>query len=530
MRQISTVFAAAVALAVGASGARGQEAETPTLPPGAAAGDLVGLSACTYTVGNVDHPADCGTLAVPENRADPASRLIALPVIRVRAGAAAPLPPIFWLNGGPGNSNLHFTALEDLVDRHDIVMVGYRGMDGSVVMDCPEMAAAIKGEGGDLLGAASIAAFGDAIRRCAQRLQTEGIDLAGYSTTDVVRDLETARVALGYDKVDVLSISYGTRLAMMYAWMFPESLEHSVMISVNPPGHFVWEPEVVDAQIRYDASLCAGDPVCSARTNDLAGAMRRVLSDMPRRWLVFPIDPGKVRYLAHFLLFHRGTAAVVFDAVLAADAGDPSGLAILSLMHDFLLPSVVTWGDWISKGAEDYAEPRDWAAEMIPPGAILGSPISLLVGGAIQANGGWEATAWPVARVPPAFRDIRPSAVPTLLVSGNADYSTPARFARDELLPALSNGQQVVLSEFGHTNDVWSFQPEATRHLLATFFATGEVDASQFREQPMNFEVGMGLPLIAKLLVSSVAVLIALIVALLWWTIRRLRRGRQASA
>ena len=149
-----------------------------------------------------------------------------------------------------------------------------------VVMDCPEMADAIKGVGRDPLNHASAAAFGDAMRRCAQRLQAEGIDLGGYSPPDVVRDAEIARAALGYERVNLLSVSYGTRLAMMYAWMYLDSVHRSAMISVNPPGHFVWEPEVVDSQIRYDAGLCARDAACGARTDDLAQAMRRVLRAM----------------------------------------------------------------------------------------------------------------------------------------------------------------------------------------------------------------------------------------------------------
>jgi hypothetical protein len=47
------------------------------------------------------------------------------------------------------------------------------------------------------------------------------------------------------------------------------------------------------------------------------------------------------------------------------------------------------------------------------------------------------------------------------------------------LLPALFNGNQVILSEMGHVNDVMSIQPEAYENLITTFFETGEVDESQ---------------------------------------------------
>jgi len=72
------------------------------LPAGAQAGDLVDLEPCTYEAGDVEYPADCGTLVVPENRSEPTSRLIALPVTRIHASSENPMEPIFWLAGGPG--------------------------------------------------------------------------------------------------------------------------------------------------------------------------------------------------------------------------------------------------------------------------------------------------------------------------------------------------------------------------------------------------------------------------------------------
>jgi len=50
------------------------------------------------------------------------------------------------------------------------------------------------------------------------------VDLAGYTPVEVVDDVEAARLALGYEKINLFSISYGTRLAMIYAWRYPESM------------------------------------------------------------------------------------------------------------------------------------------------------------------------------------------------------------------------------------------------------------------------------------------------------------------
>ena len=83
----------------------------------------------------VRYRADCGTLVVPENRADPRSRLIALPVTRILARSSHPLAPIFHLNGGPGMTNMTFPQANRLAAQHDVVMVGYRGVDGSSVLE-----------------------------------------------------------------------------------------------------------------------------------------------------------------------------------------------------------------------------------------------------------------------------------------------------------------------------------------------------------------------------------------------------------
>ena len=141
------------------------------------------------------------------------------------------------------------------------------------------------------------------------------------------------------------------------------------------------------------------------------------------------------------------------------------------------------------------------------------------------AWGSGDVMEWPFAMIPEKYRQVQPSDVETLLVSGNIDTTTPAQWATNELLPSLSNGKQVILSEFGHTDDIWGLQPEATRHLLKTFFDTGEVDDSLFTYQPMSFEVGlMSFPRLAKVLVAALFVVPALLFVLVRAIVRRLKR------
>jgi len=494
----------------------GTEEAPITVPAGAQAGDLVDLEPCIYTIENEEYAADCGTLVVQENRSASNSRLIALPVIRIHALDDAPMEPIFWLAGGPGSTNMGFSHVDGLIDDHDIVLVGYRGVDGSSVLDCPESNQAAKGLGGDLLSEESITNIGDTFTRCLQRLQDAGVNLDGYTIPEVVEDNEAARKGLGYERVNLLSGSYGTRVAQIYSWMYPDSLFRSAMISVNPPGHMVWEPDVLDKQIEYDAKLCALDAECSARTDDLVETMRNVAHNMPSHWLFLRIDPGKVRFMTHFFLWHRGQAASAYDIYMAAEGGDPSGLALMSLMYDMMIPTYMTWGELAIKGVTaDYDPARDYLNEMNPTGSILGAPMSEFVWSGVQTM------EWPITQIPVELRQVQSSDVETLLVSGNIDATTPAQWATDELLPSLSNGNQVILSEFGHTDDVWNLQPEATEHLLSTFYNTGVVDDSLFAYQPMDFYVGLGFPLMAKIIVAVILLVIVLLALLVRFILRR---------
>src|SRR5688572_30549284 len=126
----------------------------------------------------------------------------------------------------------------------------------------------------DLLADKSFRARADAFRSCADRLADDGVDLAGYTLPQRVDDLEAARVALGYDRIDLLSESAGTRTAMIYSWRYPQSIHRSVMIGVNPPGHFLWDAKTTGEQIRRYAALCAQDASCRSRTPDLAASLR----------------------------------------------------------------------------------------------------------------------------------------------------------------------------------------------------------------------------------------------------------------
>jgi len=191
-------------------GCGSKDTPVPAVPDGAQAGDLTGLKECEFQPAGSEtkYAAECGTLVVPENWDKPGSSLIALPVVRIPASGPNPAEPVFFLRGGPGQSNFSWTPPDWLLENHDVVMVGYRGMEGSVTLACPEVNRLIKAHAGkDLFSEQARVEYRAAANQCAAALQKTGVDLSGYTVPGVVEDMEAVRSALGYDRINLFSQS-----------------------------------------------------------------------------------------------------------------------------------------------------------------------------------------------------------------------------------------------------------------------------------------------------------------------------------
>jgi pimeloyl-ACP methyl ester carboxylesterase len=502
-----------------------------SVPSGARAGQLK-LHSCSYGTENGSYRADCGTLVVRENRHDPHSRLIALPVKRIRARFANPGLPIFRLQGGPGITNMEFPDASRFADRHDVVLVGFRGVDGSSKLDCPEVTSA-RAHARDLLSEATDRAVAAGFRDCAHRLRDDGVDLAGYTLPERVDDLDAARRALGYERIDLVSESAGTRTAMIYAWRYPQRIHRSVMISVNPPGKYLWDARTTGEQIRRYAALCAQDASCRGRTPDLAASLHSAYQNIPRHFWFLPIKKGNVQVAGFFGLMNATAdgggpipAPKTIDTLVSAGKGDGSGAWFLSLMAELAFPSAQVWGDVAAVARSDAAYARRFFAAHADRGSVIGAPGTDLIWA-----GGRLLDAWPASPDENEYIRVRDSKVETLLVGGQLDFATPPQNATRELLPHLPNGHEVVLAGVGHADDFWAYEPAASKRLLNTFFDSGRVDTSLYTPNRIDFKPSVSHGTIAKIILAVLLAFGALtVLSLLWMLLRRRPFGRKAGA
>jgi pimeloyl-ACP methyl ester carboxylesterase len=380
---------------------------------------------------------ECGEVRVPEDYAVPDGRSIALNVVVLRAaGASDAHDAQFELDGGPGLAvveTVAFYATDGAMYRQarDIVFVDMRGTGGSNPLRCPEIE---QYEASDPWGAMQPV---DLVAHCAARLSASA-DLSQYTTSNAVRDLETVRAALGYDRIVLNALSYGTTLALAYIAEHPERVRAAVLTGTAP----------VDRTLRHLAAAanqalqklfaaCAAQASCRAAFPDPAAELQRAYANAAsisdERADIFMERLRTQLYSAPggrgALLVIRRAAKGDFSAFDALPQGPARSFA------DGLYLSIA-------------------CAESLPHFALdeaSASARATAFGDYRLRRQSAACAAWPVApSMPPS--PTQALQTPVLFVSGEYDPVTPPEWV-DDLLPLFPNGRHIILPGGGHIVD-----------------------------------------------------------------------------
>ena len=176
-------------------------------------------------------------------------------------------------------------------------------------------------------------------------------------------------------------------------------------------------------------------------------------------------------------------------------------------MAQLVFPRAQVWGDVAAIGRSDATYARRFFASGANHGSLIGSPGTDLIWA-----GGRLLDAWPANPDENEYTHVQDSNVETLLIGGNLDFATPPQNATRELLPHLANGRQVVLSNLGHADDFWAYEPAASTRLLNTYLDSGKVDTSLYTRNKVDFSPSFSHGAIAKIVLGVLLGLAALTV------------------
>jgi pimeloyl-ACP methyl ester carboxylesterase len=231
---------------------------------------------------------ECGSLIVPEDRNQPDGPTITLAVAVFKATGRTRQPdPFIYLTGGPGgnvvssSSSLISFSLRPFNQDRDVIFLDQRGTGLSKPgLHCPNVDTGLTS--GELIQEAAFADTLKHITACRENLIKKGVDVAAYTSAENAADVNDLRLALGYQKLNLYGVSYGTRLALTIMRDFPEGVRSAILDSTVPLQVDLKAGLAPNAVRAFDQLFagCEADGYCNEKYPDLEKIFYQVVDDL----------------------------------------------------------------------------------------------------------------------------------------------------------------------------------------------------------------------------------------------------------
>ena len=392
--------------------------------------------------------ARCGTLTVPEDRANPAGRQIALNVAVIPAIKRSPEPDaLFLLAGGPGQSALEtFPAMLPLLfnihEDRDIVLVDQRGTGKSNPLRC------LDPEDESLTDEQML----EQLKTCPERLDA---DPRFYTTEIAMTDLDEVRAALGYETINLYGASYGTRAALTYLRMFPERVRTVTLDSVVDADFVMFMDAARDGQAALDKffARCAADEACKTAFPGLESEFTDLLARLDETPAEISLPHPLTNKPVELTVTSELVTNMVFNTLYVPDLVATLPLSIHAAALDGNYVPLISQALLVNAGLYDgmfYAVTCTEDAPLIDADeAAEKSQDTVFVDRTVDFAA--VCAAWPKGQVSAEFRAPVQSDIPVLILSGEADPITPPWHA-EEASESLSNDLHLVFKNMGHGN------------------------------------------------------------------------------
>jgi len=450
------------------------------------------------------YKALCGSVQVYENTATQKGRRILLNVAVVPSGPPAPAAPgaaatpghspdpLFLLAGGPGQAAtqafaLHVPDFESVLQQRDLVLVNMRGTGQSNPLRCSTP---------DLQSAPApvptpTSAPADVLKAC---LATLNADPTLYTTQAAANDLDQVRQALGYQKINLLGVSYGSRLALAYLRQYPDRARTLTLDGVSPLDWELGPHNPANAQRSLDLIFaeCATDPACHTVYPNLPQEFASLMTTLDKQ----PMQVNLVHPLTNQRIQLELTHAEAAQAIQFMSFSDDNITAIPQLIHNaaahgqynLLASQYLIASHSLSQPVAEGLYLSVVCAEDVPFYSAAPEQVSSYLPDHTQEQA-QQCQAWPHTTLPAAFKQPVRSNAPVLLLSGQFDSVTPPSNA-EQAARSLPNSLSLVIPGLGHNVVFTDCLPD----LVAAFLQAGTVkglDTSCVKQiQPAPFLTG----------------------------------------
>ncbi len=436
------------------------------------------------------YQVDCGYLTVPEDHANPDGPQIQLAVAVVRSPNPDKEPdPVLFLQGGPGGELLSVASyylnrgnLAAMLLQRDVILVDQRGIGYSR----PAVNCEVFHTPKEILDL-SPQEITLRLNECPAELASRGIHWQFYTTDQNAADLAMVGPALGYTKVNLFGVSYGTLLGLLILRDHPELVRSAVLDSVMVPGFSSYEQSAQWSEYSFQKleEDCRADWNCRLAYPDLRRQMIETYDRLKARPGEIVVNGETVTITASFFAHQSAwvggnmesmpafitaiahedyeAARPFIQGVLKAKESEMPNLAIFETMS-CPYQAGSTSPERIVAAFAPYAEPFQVSRFTVED---------------------WKRCAsWNPE--PPASFDLPHNDIPVLLLAGAYDAATPSAWARYAAL-GLSRAQVFEVPHTGHSVTSAGGETEkCTTGLVSAFYQspTDRLDASCLAKIP----------------------------------------------
>lgn len=406
--------------------------------------------------------AGCLVIEVPLDPAVPDGETLDIRVMHIPAIAPQPEPdPLVIIVGGPGQAATEAglpiaRVLNRVRQRRDLLLVDQRGTGRLSPFDCQFSSQ-------DEVLDAEIPFLLERQRELLEScLDSLDVDPGLFTTSEAVADLEAVRRHFGYSGLNLWGGSYGTRVALRYMQLYPETTRSVVLDGAAPPAIRLplYLARDGSAALERVMELCNADAECAAAFPELETHYQALLARLEESpqvsWRNF-------RTLeTHELALSRDLFAAMLRAVLYSR----EAIRLLPLMIEQVyegdyqpLAAILPEENPVNQGmflsvicSEDMRRVSSADLEQsIQENALLAS--ELLARPLAEA-----CETWPTGEVPEDFFEPVTSSVPVLILSGELDPVTPPRWG-EEVAETLSNSRHLVVPGLAHITTPYGCMP-----------------------------------------------------------------------
>ncbi len=369
----------------------------------------------------------CGYVTVAEDPKKPNGRTINIHYVIV--SAVKPLYPseaLLAIAGGPGQSAIDNAALfnqtfSKVRETRDILLIDQRGTGRSNLLSCPEDKS---------LSPLSIdERLFDNLAETKKCLATFDADVAMYNSSFAIHDFEAVRNYLGYTKLHLYGISYGSRMAQLYMRHYPESLATVTLDGVVPMQQSVLAVGLsVNRALDGVFDQCESNKDCNEQFPNLRLTLNQLNDRLENKAIettvfhpatgaptTFLLTRDKLLGILRLSMYSPATRSLVPLTIDHTAAGNyQSLLGLYSLTMDGLDMAIGMHNSVAC--AEDIHRIDDDLLADIKQSYTANAMYQALLE---------SCSIWPTEKVNDSFFAAIESDIPTLLLSGELDPATP---------------------------------------------------------------------------------------------------------